>query len=121
MSKWYLYVLECRDKSLYCGITTDISRRVNEHNFSTRGAKYTRSRRPVKIVYVTRKLPRSCAMTIEWRFKKLTVKKKRKIVYDDVNIKTTDYQHTEIDNTLLAQGFEAVVRGETKITYKKLR
>lgn len=48
---WYIYILKCRDGSLYTGITTDVDRRVLEHNSSPRGAKYTRGRRPVELVY----------------------------------------------------------------------
>ncbi|MDJ0880443.1 MAG: GIY-YIG nuclease family protein [Gammaproteobacteria bacterium] len=53
MKPWYVYILHCADHSLYTGITTDLKRRVEEHNGNTGtlGAKYTRSRRPVKLVY----------------------------------------------------------------------
>mgnify|MGYP003627978738 CR=1 FL=1 len=44
---WYLYVVKCSDETLYAGITTDPKRRLKEHNESSKGAKYTRSRRPV--------------------------------------------------------------------------
>ena len=47
---WYVYILRCCDGSLYTGITTDTLRRIAEHN-SGKGAKYTRSRRPVELVY----------------------------------------------------------------------
>ena len=47
---WYLYILECRDGSYYTGITQDIPARLDKHN-SGKGAKYTKSRRPVKLVY----------------------------------------------------------------------
>ena len=43
----FVYILECADKSLYTGTTTDVKRRVKEHNESKRGAKYTKARRPV--------------------------------------------------------------------------
>jgi len=46
MSTWYVYLLRCNDNSLYCGVTTDPERRLNEHNNGT-GAKYTRARLPV--------------------------------------------------------------------------
>ena len=49
---WYFYVVRCCDNSLYAGITTDVDRRVSQHNTSKRGAKYTRSRRPVALVHV---------------------------------------------------------------------
>jgi putative endonuclease len=48
---WYVYILECKDKTFYTGITTDLERRIKEHNNSLLGAKYTKSRRPVKLVY----------------------------------------------------------------------
>ena len=70
---WYLYIVECRDHSLYTGITKDVDRRVSEHNTSKRGAKYTRSRRPVRLVckYEVGE-SRSTAMKEERRIKKLS-------------------------------------------------
>jgi len=47
---WYLYILECNDGSYYTGITTDIPNRIEVHN-NGKGAKYTRTHRPVKLVY----------------------------------------------------------------------
>jgi len=54
MNDWYVYVVRCADGSFYTGVTTDIGRRVNEHNGignGKRGAKYTKTRRPVVLVY----------------------------------------------------------------------
>jgi putative endonuclease len=48
---WYVYLLRCKDGSIYTGIAKDVERRLHEHNNSTKGAKYTRCRRPVKLVY----------------------------------------------------------------------
>ena len=48
---YYVYLLRCKDNSLYCGLTTDLKRRVREHNKGKKSAKYTRGRRPVKLVY----------------------------------------------------------------------
>jgi len=49
---WYLYIVECKNKSLYTGITTDVLRRINEHNFDNiRGAKSLRGKRSVKLIY----------------------------------------------------------------------
>ena len=48
---WYVYILKCSDNSLYTGITKDLERRVDEHNSGREAAKYTRARRPVKLVY----------------------------------------------------------------------
>ena len=74
--KWYLYIVRCSDETLYTGITTDIARRVLEHNRSKRGAKYTRSRRPVFLVYEKKFSNRSEASSAESKFKKLTRKQK---------------------------------------------
>lgn len=48
---WHVYILRCADGTLYTGITTDIERRLEEHNTSDRGARYTRSRRPVRLAW----------------------------------------------------------------------
>lgn len=70
--QWYMYVVECADGSFYCGVTTDIQRRLVEHNTSSRGAKYTRSRRPVKLTYSEKHPDRSSALKAEMAFKRLT-------------------------------------------------
>ena len=51
MKKWYVYILRCADNTLYTGITTDLKRRMTEHNAKTLGAKYTKAKRPVTLVY----------------------------------------------------------------------
>ncbi len=71
-----MYVVKCHDGTLYTGSTTDVSRRVKEHNSDTRGAKYTRSRRPVELVYWIDFHNRSTAQKAESAFKKLSRKKK---------------------------------------------
>lgn len=79
--QWYLYVVHCADGSLYTGVTTDLSRRVKEHNDDNkRGAKYTRSRRPVKLVFWEHHSSRSAAQSAEYSFKKLSKKKKNDII-----------------------------------------
>lgn len=69
---WYVYMLECADKTLYTGITTDLERRVKEHNASKRGAKYTRVRRPVFLVWSKTYASRSEAAKAECKLKKQT-------------------------------------------------
>jgi len=69
---WHTYILQCKDKTFYTGITTDLKRRVEEHNSSTLGAKYTRGRRPVKLVYSTAHRDRSKALKEECRIKGLS-------------------------------------------------
>ncbi len=71
MSNYFVYILECSDKTLYTGITTDIQRRLQEHNNSQKGAKYTRLRRPVSLVYSERCDDRSSASKREYAIKKL--------------------------------------------------
>ena len=51
MKPWLMYVVRCSDGSLYTGVTNNVKRRILEHNYGMRGAKYTRSRRPVDLVY----------------------------------------------------------------------
>lgn len=77
---YHLYILKCRDGSLYTGITTDLKRRVGEHNTSKLGARYTASRRPVKIVYSKKFKNRSTASREEARIKKLKRGEKLKLI-----------------------------------------
>lgn len=77
---YYLYILKCADKTLYTGITTDLKRRVFEHNSSKLGAKYTSSRGPVKLVYSEKFKNRSSASKEEARIKKLKRNKKLELI-----------------------------------------
>ena len=79
-NKWYVYILECSDKTLYSGITIDLDKRIEEHNFSKKGAKYTKARRPVTLVYFREKKNRSLASKEEYRIKKLTKEKKLELI-----------------------------------------
>ncbi len=76
---YYLYILECSDKTLYTGITTDLERRLSEHNNSKLGAKYTSSRRPVRVVCSIKFKDRSLASKEESRIKKM--KRSEKLFY----------------------------------------
>lgn len=71
MSDWFVYMLRCSDNSLYTGITTDVERRVKEHNEAKAGAKYTRAKRPVELVYEEQAESRSVALKREAQLKKL--------------------------------------------------
>lgn len=77
---WIVYILRCSDKSLYTGITTDISRRLNEHNYSSLGAKYTRARRPVMLVYEESFSSRSLAAQQEYKIKQLMRQEKEALI-----------------------------------------
>jgi putative endonuclease len=81
-SDWYFYVLRCNDESFYAGITTDVTRRLNEHNNSNKAAKYTRVRRPLSLVLCWRCESRSEAQRIEYKFKRLRRKQKEKVLHD---------------------------------------
>ncbi len=80
-SKWFVYILRCADNSLYTGITTDVQRRVQEHNSlqeingvikkGKKGARYTRTRQPVKLVYQETIESRSAASKRERVIKQL--------------------------------------------------
>ncbi len=69
---YFVYILECSDHTFYTGITTNLDRRVKEHNNSKLGAKYTKVRRPVKLIYSKEFNNRSEALIEEARIKKLT-------------------------------------------------
>lgn len=79
MVKAFVYILECADGTLYTGWTTDIEERVKTHNSGT-GAKYTRSRLPVKLVYSEEVEDRSAALKREAAIKKLTRAKKELLI-----------------------------------------
>ena len=77
---YFVYSLLCSDDTIYTGITTDLDRRVGEHNSSKLGAKYTRSRRPVKLIYQKQFATRSEALVEEVRIKKLKRSDKLKLI-----------------------------------------
>lgn len=79
---WWVYVVRCSDDSLYTGVTTNVTRRVAEHNSGARGAKYTRSRRPVKLETSWPAGTRSAAMKSEYAFKKYTRQQKLDFIKD---------------------------------------
>ena len=80
---WLVYLLKCADETLYCGITTDINRRIKEHNETARGAKYTRGRRPVSLAGFVKVKSRSSALKLEHKIKSLDRKSKIKYFLDN--------------------------------------
>ncbi len=76
---FYTYLLECADGTLYCGYTNDLERRVRTHN-EGKGAKYTRSRLPVKVVYYETFQDKSEAMRREAQIKQMTREQKRALI-----------------------------------------
>ncbi len=82
-SSWFVYLLRCADNTLYTGITTDLNRRLNEHNGEnsrTKGARYTRSRRPVVLVYSETLSNRASASQREYTIKQLSRAAKEKLI-----------------------------------------
>ncbi len=75
----YTYIVECADGSLYCGWTNDLDKRITAHN-EGKGAKYTKSRLPVKLVYFETFDTKEEAMRREWRIKQLCRAQKEKLV-----------------------------------------
>jgi putative endonuclease len=79
VSDYYCYILHCADDSLYTGYTSDVSRRLQEHQ-SGRGSRYTRSRRPVELVYWEKQPTRSSAMRRERAIKSMARKAKLALI-----------------------------------------
>ena len=87
MVEWYLYLVRCRDGSLYTGITTDVGRRFSEHEAGdTAGAKYLRGRGPLMLVYSKKLGDRGLALAVESRVKKLSKARKEELVRDGRHI-----------------------------------
>ena len=78
--EWWVYLVICSDGSLYTGITTNVERRISEHNTSKKGAKYTRNKRPVRLVYSEVQSDRSTASKREYFIKKLSRDEKLKLI-----------------------------------------
>ncbi len=79
--QWFVYIARCSDNSLYTGIAMDVDRRIDEHNNDDKaGAKYTRARRPIRLVYQEEVASRSEAASREAVLKKLTKREKEALV-----------------------------------------
>jgi len=79
---WYVYIVQCADRSYYTGITTDIDRRIDEHNGAKTGARYTRAKRPVRLVFSREARDRSHASKLEVAIKKLSRRQKADLIQD---------------------------------------
>ena len=83
-SPWHLYLLRCRDGSLYAGITLDPERRCKEHNQqASRASRYVWSRRPAELVWQRPVVSQSVALQLEYRLKKLSKVEKERLLQDD--------------------------------------
>lgn len=123
--EWVVYLVRCSDKSLYCGISNDIKSRLMEHD-SGKGAKYTRSRRPVDLVGISPEMTKSEALKLEYRIKQLPVDQKiteltRK--ENEMTIYKNDLQALNMDIKALERKMEKLIKefdkGKiTKVTKK---
>lgn len=77
---WFVYILRCSDNTLYTGVAKDLNKRLQQHNHGSEGAKYTRARRPVELVYQERAENRSAAQQREYRIKRLSAAQKRQLI-----------------------------------------
>ena len=78
----YVYIVKCKDGTYYTGYTNDLKRRIKQHN-AGEGAKYTKGRRPVKLVHSERFKSKSRAMQREYEIKQFTRQKKVEIIKQD--------------------------------------
>ncbi|MBI4845636.1 MAG: GIY-YIG nuclease family protein [Candidatus Omnitrophica bacterium] len=78
--RFYTYIVRCKDNTFYTGYTKDLEKRVKEHNEGKRGAKYTRSRRPVKLVWFKEYRSYINAVREERRIKKLKRVQKERLI-----------------------------------------
>ena len=76
----YTYIVECADGSLYCGWTNDLNKRIADHN-AGKGAKYTKTRTPVELVYHEEYDSKEEAMSREWAIKQLKRPQKEKLIF----------------------------------------
>ena len=76
---WYVYMLRCGDNTLYTGVTDDVEKRLTAHRMG-KGAKYTRGRGPLELVYVEEQPDKSSALRREYEIKQLTRQKKLELL-----------------------------------------
>lgn len=81
---WYVYIVKCADGTFYTGVTKDLVRRLSEHNGSPLGARYTRSRRPVSLVYSAKRKNQARAQAEERRIKRLSRKAKEVLINNTI-------------------------------------
>ncbi len=81
--QYVVYIVQCSDNTLYTGIAKELNRRIEEHNSSDKGAKYTKCRRPVTLVYNEEQADRSSASKREYEIKKMSRREKLDLVVFD--------------------------------------
>ncbi len=79
-TEFFIYILRCEDNTLYTGIATDVKRRFEEHLSNGKGAKYTKSHKPIKVEAIWSCKSKSSALRLEYRIKQLTKAKKEELI-----------------------------------------
>lgn len=77
---WFVYIVCCSDNTLYTGVAKDVDKRLHQHNHGNKGAKYTRTRRPVELVYQEHAENRSAAQQREYHIRRLSAAQKRDLI-----------------------------------------
>lgn len=89
MSKeWHVYIIRCGDGSFYTGISTDVPRRLAEHQDSDKGAKYLRGRQPLELVYQVAVSDHSTAARLEYKIKQLSPAQKQQLISQQPSLST---------------------------------
>ena len=101
----YVYILECSDHSYYTGYTNNLQKRIDTHN-NGKGAKYTKARRPVKLIYFEHFNDKSSALKREYAIKGLTRKRKEELIMKG---KAMKYILFDLDGTLTDSG-EGIIK-----------
>lgn len=83
--EWFVYIVQCSDGTFYTGVSIDVNRRVNEHNNSSKGASYTKNRRPVKLEYMEGPMVKSAAFKRENEIKKMKRIDKKQLIEGGFN------------------------------------
>ncbi len=92
---WYVYMLRCNDGSVYTGVSTDVSRRLDEHRSGgARSARYLRTRRPLELIFTQRVGSRSAALSIEYAIKQLSKPKKEALAHGEATLADVLEQRT---------------------------
>ena len=102
MNNWWVYIIQCRNKSLYTGITTDVDRRFDEHqNNNSRASKYCARLRPLKLVYKSSAYKnKSDASKEEYRIKQLSRKDKLNLIETNIDITKLKILLSYMDNKI---------------------
>lgn len=87
-AQWAVYLIRTASNQLYCGVTTDVERRLNEHSGSKKGAKYLKGKGPLNLAWTEQVGDKKTAMRLEYRIKRLSKAKKELIINHTLKINT---------------------------------